>query len=65
MMAAIVCQPIGLVRSRFEVIEGTPIQTAAAPNEAGEIIIFDQFAAGLADIEGFEATCWSRHRCSM
>ena len=54
MTASISCQPIGLIHSRFKSMEGTPIQSAAAPDEPGQIEIFGAYAAGLADIEGFE-----------
>ncbi|WP_326539151.1 tRNA (N6-threonylcarbamoyladenosine(37)-N6)-methyltransferase TrmO [Pseudorhodoferax sp.] len=50
----IVCRPIGVVRSRFAVPEGVPIQTAGAPQEAGRIEVAPAYAAGLRDIEGFE-----------
>ncbi|MGC3984964.1 MAG: tRNA (N6-threonylcarbamoyladenosine(37)-N6)-methyltransferase TrmO [Pseudorhodoferax sp.] len=50
----IVCRPIGVVYSRFAAPEGTPIQTAGAPQELGRIEIAPAYAAGLRDIEGFE-----------
>ncbi len=49
-----VCCPIGVVRSRFATPEGTPIQTAGAQQELGQIEIASAYAAGLRDIEGFE-----------
>lgn len=52
--AAIICRPIGVVRSRFAAPEGTPIQTAGAPQELGQIEIAPAYSAGLRDIEGFE-----------
>jgi tRNA-Thr(GGU) m(6)t(6)A37 methyltransferase TsaA len=50
----IVCRPIGTVHSRFATPEGTPIQTAGAPQESGWIAVAPAYAAGLRDIEGFE-----------
>ncbi len=44
---------IGVVHSRFAVPEGMPIQ-AVASEAVGTIEVFEEFAAGLADIEGFD-----------
>ncbi len=44
---------LGVVESRFEKQEGTPIQGRMAPEETACIRIYDEFAAGLKDIEGF------------
>ncbi|NCB39731.1 MAG: tRNA (N6-threonylcarbamoyladenosine(37)-N6)-methyltransferase TrmO [Erysipelotrichia bacterium] len=44
---------VGIVESRFEQQAGTPIQGKMAPKETACIRIFDEFAAGLKDIEGF------------
>ncbi len=50
----VICRPIGMVRSRFLEIPGMPIQTSGAPDEAGQVEVFEEFQAGLRDIEGFE-----------
>jgi len=50
----ITCQPIGVVRSRFIDPVGMPIQTAGAPHEIAHLEVFEEFEAGLRDIEGFE-----------
>lgn len=50
----IVCQAIGVLRTRFTEVEGMPIQTAAAAAETGELEVFPAFEAGLADLAEFE-----------
>jgi len=50
----IAMRPIGTVRSPFHSMQGMPIQTVAAADVEGELEIFEEFAAGLRDIEGFE-----------
>jgi tRNA-Thr(GGU) m(6)t(6)A37 methyltransferase TsaA len=50
----VVCRPVGVVRSRFTEATGMPIQTAGAPDEAGRVEVFAEFAPGLRDIEGFD-----------
>ena len=48
-------QPIGVVHSPFASQVGTPVQPAlAGPEAVGTIEIFEPFAAGLEDIDGFE-----------
>lgn len=44
---------VGVVESRFEQQTGTPIQGKMAPEETARIKIYDEFAPGLKDIEGF------------
>jgi tRNA-Thr(GGU) m(6)t(6)A37 methyltransferase TsaA len=44
---------LGLVESRFEQQAGTPIQGRLAPEETAVIRIFDEYAAGLKDLEDF------------
>ena len=46
-------RPIGVVYSPFKALEGMPIQPCGAEGVAGEIEIFQEFAAGLKDLEGF------------
>lgn len=50
----IALRPIGVVRSPFTSTGGMPIQTVAAGEVQGSLRVFDEFAAGLRDIEGFE-----------
>jgi len=51
---AVVCRPVGVVRSRFTQAAGMPIQTTGAPDEPGRVEVFPEFAPGLRDIEGFD-----------
>jgi len=46
-------KPLGVVESRFEQQAGTPIQGKMAPQETACIRVFEEYAAGLKDIEGF------------
>jgi tRNA-Thr(GGU) m(6)t(6)A37 methyltransferase TsaA len=46
-------QPIGIIHSPFQSIEGMPIQPVGAAGIQGEIELFAEFAAGLKDLEGF------------
>ena len=46
-------EPIGVVHSPFMRREGTPIQGAFAPDARGKVEIFEQYAEGLADLDGF------------
>lgn len=50
----ITLRPIGAIRSPFHSTQGMPIQTVAAADVEGELEVFEEFAAGLRDIEGFE-----------
>jgi len=48
-------RPIGVVHSPFVTPEGTPVQPASAGEEAhGTIEIFEAYATGLADLDGFD-----------
>ncbi len=44
---------LGVVESRFEHQTGTPIQGRLAPEETAVIRIYDEYTAGLKDIDGF------------
>ena len=46
--------PIGHVRSPFTSKVGVPIQTAAAQDVSGEVVLLPQFSAGLKDLDQFE-----------
>jgi tRNA-Thr(GGU) m(6)t(6)A37 methyltransferase TsaA len=52
--APITLRPIGAIRSPFHAPQGMPIQTVAAAGVEGELEVFEEFGAGLRDIEGFE-----------
>jgi tRNA-Thr(GGU) m(6)t(6)A37 methyltransferase TsaA len=45
--------PIAIVHSPFTSVEGMPIQSAAS-GEAGSLLVFPEYAQGLADLDGFE-----------
>jgi tRNA-Thr(GGU) m(6)t(6)A37 methyltransferase TsaA len=45
---------IGTIYSEFKEASGTPIQPGAAKEAKGRIIVFEEFAEGLSDLEGFE-----------
>lgn len=44
---------IGTIRSPFKRPEGTPIQPAGGVGVKSEVEIFDEFVAGLQDLDGF------------
>lgn len=46
-------QPIGIVHSPFQSLEGMPIQPAGAKGVKGTIDIYDAFRPGLKDLDGF------------
>ena len=46
-------QPIGLVHSPFEDIEGIPIQPSRARGVRGTVEVFQAFVDGLSDLNGF------------
>ena len=51
---AFAARAIGVIRSPFTTAAGTPIQPAFAEGAVGEVIVAEQYAAALDDIEGFE-----------
>ena len=52
-MNNIVYKPIGVIRSPFKSISGIPVQPAEAKEQEGIIEVYEEFADGLKDIEGF------------
>lgn len=46
-------QPIGIIRSPFNDIEGMPIQPTGATNVRGTIEVLPELAEGLKDLDGF------------
>jgi len=54
MTDTITLRPIGIIHSPFQSTQGMPIQTVAAADVEGELEVFEEFAPGLRDIEGFE-----------
>jgi tRNA (Thr-GGU) A37 N-methylase len=45
--------PIGIIHTPFLELEGMPIQPAGAVGVKGTIEVFEEFRAGLKDLEGF------------
>jgi tRNA (adenine37-N6)-methyltransferase len=45
---------IGVIRSPFSRAAGTPVQPCCAPGVEGQIEVFDDFAEGLRDLDGFQ-----------
>ncbi len=50
---SILVKPIGLIHSEHTIAENTPIQPVYATGCMGRVVVFDEFAEGLCDIEGF------------
>ena len=46
-------RPIGIIHSPFREPKGTPIQPKGAEGVKGTVALFEEFAAGLEDLEGF------------
>ena len=53
MLDSILFTPIGIVHSPFKTREGMPIQSAAARDVAGTIELYEPYADGLKDLDGF------------
>lgn len=49
----IVINPIGVIHTPFENLEGMPIQPVGAEQVQGQVVLEPQYQEGLADIEGF------------
>lgn len=52
-MDEISVRPIGVVRTPYRSLDEAPIQGRFRPEAQGEIHVFEEFAAGLADVDGF------------
>jgi tRNA-Thr(GGU) m(6)t(6)A37 methyltransferase TsaA len=50
----IVFRPIGLIRTPHDERVGTPIQPAYAAGVRGSVVLLDEYAEALADLDGFE-----------
>jgi tRNA (adenine37-N6)-methyltransferase len=63
--ATIPFHPIGVVRTPFGTPEGTPIQPPGGAAAEGEIVLFPEYAPGLADLDGFShlILLYHCHRC--
>jgi len=49
----LVYQPIGIIHTPFNTMNGMPIQASAAQGVRGQVEVYPEFARGLTDIEGF------------
>jgi tRNA-Thr(GGU) m(6)t(6)A37 methyltransferase TsaA len=47
-------RPIGYVRTSYQSMADTPIQTARNPDEPGRLVLHDQYAPALDGLEGFD-----------
>ncbi len=47
-------QPIGIIHTNFKSQQDAPIQGALLPDSEGEIELYEDFADGLKDLDGFE-----------
>jgi tRNA-Thr(GGU) m(6)t(6)A37 methyltransferase TsaA len=47
-------KPIGIIRTPFTTPAGTPIQPAYAQGAEGRVEVFEKFADGLKDLDGFD-----------
>jgi tRNA-Thr(GGU) m(6)t(6)A37 methyltransferase TsaA len=47
-------KPIGVIRSPFKTPAGTPIQPTFAAGAEGTVEVFDKYAPGLRDLDGFD-----------
>lgn len=47
-------KPIGVIHSPFKEAQGTPIQPRMAEGAEGTVEVFEPYAEGLKDLEGFE-----------
>lgn len=52
-IASIVFTPIGVVHSPFTTVRGMPIQPSGAADVTADVVIDDNLAEGLADLDGF------------
>jgi tRNA (adenine37-N6)-methyltransferase len=50
----ILLRPIGVIRTPYTTAAGTPIQTVYGRGIQGEVVVNDEYAPALADIDGFE-----------
>jgi len=46
-------KPIGVIYSPFKELDKMPVQPKSATGELGKVIVNDEYAAGLQDLEGF------------
>ncbi len=52
-METIVLKPIGVIHTPFKTVADIPVQPTADIKSEGWIEVFDEYAEGIADLEGF------------
>ncbi|MBN1416115.1 MAG: tRNA (N6-threonylcarbamoyladenosine(37)-N6)-methyltransferase TrmO [Bacteroidales bacterium] len=52
-MNEIVFRPIGIIHTPYDNIRGIPIQPSAGKGTKGTVEIYEEYAAGLKDLDGF------------
>jgi len=52
-MKSIEMKPIGAIRTPFTELAGMPIQPAGAADVCGTVEVFEEYEAGLKDLDGF------------
>lgn len=59
-------KPIGIIHTPFVSLEGMPIQPKGAPEATGEIVVNEEFSAGLQDLDGFSHIyiLYQFHKCN-
>ncbi len=64
--AQIVLTQIGTIRSPFTDVAGMPIQPSGARGVKGTVELFDQYAEGISDLDGFSRIIliYAFHRCT-
>ena len=46
-------EPIGVIQTPYDSLEGMPIQPAGARGTRGTVVVDEEYADGLSDLEGF------------
>lgn len=46
-------KPIGIIHSPFKALDGMPIQPTGAADVKGRVDVFEEYRAGLKDLDGF------------
>ena len=49
-------RPIGIIHRPYKTPEGTPIKPPASKGVKDDVEVFEKYAAGLAELEGFSQT---------
>jgi tRNA-Thr(GGU) m(6)t(6)A37 methyltransferase TsaA len=60
-MKKIVLRPIGIIRTPYKTHKGMPIQGKFKPGVKGKAVLFQKYAQGLKDLEGFSHAIFLWH----